>query len=384
MTISNEVAVREGVVITPADRAAAAAAASDLDSWLIVMKDVVLLAEHICDTSFVPKAYRGNAPAVAAAILAGRELALPPMTSLRHVQVVEGSPSLSAEYKRARVLSAGHKLDIDEHTTEACQVTGHRKGHQSVTVRFTIADARKAGLVKDRGAYMTRPRRMLFARACTEVCDALFSDLTNGLPTAELIEGEDEDLPPATEAARPAAVRVTAERLRDRRPQHATATVVTEDSSPAPAGPPAAPAVTPAQQGAGEDPTQAASSSAAENQSPPRSGPSSPSSPSSSGTAPGDEDARPARVPGASPGQVGLIRKYFERLGYSDSDEDRVSRLSATATLAGYDGDLHTTSDLGAGQAAQVLRQLEKCRDAPALLDLLQARIAPEGATDGE
>ena len=88
-----------------------------------------------------------------AAILAGRELGLPPMTSLRHVQVVEGSPGLSAEYKRARVLSAGHKLDVGQHDTEACEITGHRKGHKPVTVRFTIADARKAGIYKPRGAW---------------------------------------------------------------------------------------------------------------------------------------------------------------------------------------------------------------------------------------
>jgi hypothetical protein len=239
--------IREGIVITPAERAAAATALAgqgSIHSWLVVMKDVVALAEHICDTQFVPKAIRGNAPAVAAAILAGMELDLPPMTALRHVQVVEGAPSLSAEYKRARVLSAGHKLDITEHTTEACTVTGHRKGHEPVTVRYTIRDARAAGLVKDRGAYVTRPRRMLFARASTEVCDALFTDITNGLPTTELMEDHAEDMSDAEldAAYAKATLRPAPDvaSLRRRAAAHTvSSTVVTEDV------PPAAPDATP-------------------------------------------------------------------------------------------------------------------------------------------
>src|SRR5258708_33915681 len=69
--------------------------------------DVIKLAYVIAPTEFVPAEYRDNPPAVAAAILAGRELGIGPMTALRHVQMVKGTPTLSAEYKRARVLAAG-------------------------------------------------------------------------------------------------------------------------------------------------------------------------------------------------------------------------------------------------------------------------------------
>ena len=85
----------------------------------------------------------------------------------------------------------------------------------------------------------------------------------------------------------------------------------------------------------------------------------------------------------AQDGQIGTIQVHFKRLGYTDSTDDRVSRLSATGKLAGYDGDLLTTNDLSAAQAARVLLALGKCRDAQALTDLLDAGIAPE-ATDGE
>jgi hypothetical protein len=348
----NELAVREGVVITPAERAATATALADagsIDSWLVVMKDVVLLAEHICNTSFVPKAYRGDAPAVAAAILAGRELGLQPMTALRHVQVVEGSPSLSAEYKRARVLSAGHRLDIEERTSETCTVTGHRQGHKSVTVTYTIRDARTAGLVKDRGAYMTRPRRMLFARACTEVCDSLFTDLTNGLPTAELLEEENDGVNGYDEQpVQPQRQRVTAADARARSPQTVTATVVTPEPSPA-----------------GTEATPHSAPSAA---------------PSADVPPAGEAPRKPQQ---ATTGQVGMIRKRFAELyPGEETPGGRAQRLIQTALLAGLEIDtlgttIGSTKELTSEQATRVLDALKKVNSAKALEVLIGSGEVP-------
>ena len=92
------------------------------------------------------------------------------------------------------MLSAGHEFDIVELTTQRCKVSGRRRGSVKppLEVTFTMDDARTAGLVKDRGAWKTRPRRMLFARAGSELCDFMFADVVNGLPTAELLS-EDGD-----------------------------------------------------------------------------------------------------------------------------------------------------------------------------------------------
>ena len=183
------------------DEPAAVAQRDIVDGWVEKAASVFKLADHICDTDFVPDAYRGNAPAVAAAILAGRELGIGPMTSLRHVQIVKGNPSLSAEYKRARVLAAGHEFTILEINTQRCRVKGKRRGSSEppLEIKFDMADAKLAGLLNPSrsgkpGAWQTRPRRMLFARAASELCDLMFSDVVNGLATTDLLaEGTDED-----------------------------------------------------------------------------------------------------------------------------------------------------------------------------------------------
>ena len=236
-----EIAIRQ-----PAE-VATASDAVDVDSWVTVVQEISKLASIICDTDFVPKAYRGNAPATAAAILAGRELGLPPMTALRHVQLVEGSPSLSAEYKRARVLSKGHEFDVLEATSETCTVAGRRRGAggsggSRLVITYTIEDARRARLIKDRGAWTTRPKRMLFARAGTELCDFLFADVTNGLPTTELLDQDGDgvsgyDEQPARPSGRVTAAEITA---RPSAPQNASPAV--RQVAPVPADPHTPPA----------------------------------------------------------------------------------------------------------------------------------------------
>jgi len=173
-----------------------APAVSDVvDGWVAHANQIWTLAEKIQDTAFVPKDLRGNAPAIACCILTGRELAIGPMMSLRYVQIVRGYPTLAAEYKRARVLAAGHGFRIVERTTSRCILMMRRRGVAEWTeFKFSLDDARAAGLVKSDSAWVTRPRRMLFARASSEGCDALFADVTLGLPTTELVEaGTDAD-----------------------------------------------------------------------------------------------------------------------------------------------------------------------------------------------
>jgi hypothetical protein len=237
MTTTTDVAVREDA--SPALHLPALPNLPDTDSWIRAMASIAKLADQICNTSFVPKGLRGDPASVTAAILTGRELDMGPMQSLRHIHVVEGTPSLDAEYKRAKVLSLGHEFRILEWDDDRCKVAARRKGDPSAPLiaEYTIRDARRAGLVKDRGNYITRPKVMMLARVTTLVCNAIFADVTNGLATTELLEAGDED---AVADAIGASVEMPQRRvpetadLRQRaRAQTVTATVVTPEPSPA-------------------------------------------------------------------------------------------------------------------------------------------------------
>src|SRR5262250_2477865 len=88
--------------------------AQDTDSWITVVRDIIKIAEVIYDTPFVPDGLRGSAPAVAAAMLAGREMGLGIMTSLANIDVIRGKPSQKPLLMRAMIQAQGHKWeDVD-------------------------------------------------------------------------------------------------------------------------------------------------------------------------------------------------------------------------------------------------------------------------------
>lgn len=172
------------------------------DSWVNVIRPVVSLSEHVAGTEFVPKGMRGNSPAVAAAILHGRELGLPPMTSLAQTHMIEGKPSLSAEALRALVLAAGHDIEVVETTGAKCTMRGRRRGSQTWTeISWSIDMARAANLT-GKNNWKNHPRQMLQARASAELCRLVFPDVCHGMGAAEeLIDegGEESIAPPAVE-----------------------------------------------------------------------------------------------------------------------------------------------------------------------------------------
>jgi hypothetical protein len=163
-----------------------------VDGWIAHFEDVVKMAELIAPTEFVPRPIRNSVPAVAAAIFTGRELGIGPMAAMKHIQIIQGVPTLSAEYKRARVLAAGHEFRIVEWDGQHCKIEARRRGESKPTViEYKFEYAQRANLVRNNGPYQTMPRRMMLARATTDTTDAMFPDVTNGLPTTELVEAGD-------------------------------------------------------------------------------------------------------------------------------------------------------------------------------------------------
>lgn len=218
-----------------------------IDGWVQVLDDVSRLANFIAETDFVPRALRNRPAAVAACILTGRELGIGPMQSLKSIHMVQGVPSLSAEYKRARALAAGHEIVFDDTNSTRCVIRGRRSGTERwVTIQWTLDMARRAKLA-GKDVWQQYPQRMLQARASSELCDLLFPDASLGLATMEVLEdggivtesGETVDAATGelTASATP-AIEAPKPRTAQRKPR-------AQSSPPAPVAPPPGPGAAP-------------------------------------------------------------------------------------------------------------------------------------------
>lgn len=105
-------------------------------------------------------------------VLAGRELGLGPVESMRAFHIIEGKIEMSADLI-ASMVKQHPKYDyrVRDLTNESCTIefiercdVGDKEGWDPLgTSTFTIEDARQAGIF--RGPWVTYPRNMLFARA---------------------------------------------------------------------------------------------------------------------------------------------------------------------------------------------------------------------------
>lgn len=165
------------------------------------------LADRLCNTRFAPSAYRNKPLEGAAAIMAGAEVGLSPIASLRAFDDINGTPAPKAITLRAIVQSRGHDILIKASTDTEAVVTGRRKGDTEwQTCTWTIDRAVKAGYPKKNPNWVSNPAAMLVARATAEVCRWVASDAIMGMPySAEEIYDQGMNV-----EVRPAPRRVTA------------------------------------------------------------------------------------------------------------------------------------------------------------------------------
>jgi hypothetical protein len=170
--------------------------------WVGEAQQAELIAQNLARTSFVPASLRGKPHDITAAILAGQELGLQPMATLRSVDVIQGTPALRAHAMRGLIQSRGHSVQVVESTPERCVIRGRRAGEDEwQTVTWTIERAAQLGLTS-KDQWRKQPQTMLVARATGEICRLIASDVLYAMPYA----AEELD-------AEPVAERVTVEEI---------------------------------------------------------------------------------------------------------------------------------------------------------------------------
>lgn len=156
-------------------------AAHALIEWAKSADAAYTLANKLCSTAFVPTQFKGKPVEAAAAMIAGAEVGLSPMASLRAFDVIQGVAAPRALTLRAIAQSQGHDFVTDEATPQRVVMRGRRRGSsewQSVT--WTIQRATQLGLTgKDQ--WKKQPQTMLIARATTELVRLVAADAVLGI-----------------------------------------------------------------------------------------------------------------------------------------------------------------------------------------------------------
>ena len=154
----------------------------------------------------VPKHFQGNPNAIMAAVLRGLEIGLNPMQALSSIAVINGRASLWGDALPALMLRAGHHIDveIEGEGDKAVAVATLTRGDTGRTFvrRFSMADAKKAGLSGKTGPWQQYPLRMLAHRARSYAIRDGAADALMGLHMADEVQdyGPDaaRDVTPST------------------------------------------------------------------------------------------------------------------------------------------------------------------------------------------
>lgn len=149
--------------------------------------EVTDLAERLSKSELLPKELRGKMSNVLVTILAGQEMGLSPMASLRNFHVIEGKPVLSADGMVALCLGSGkaayfrRTAESDTSVTYETLRVGEDKP-QSCT--WTMQQAKGAALDK-KDNWRLFPRAMLAARAKAELARDVYPDVLAGCFTED-------------------------------------------------------------------------------------------------------------------------------------------------------------------------------------------------------
>lgn len=141
-----------------------------------------------------------------AKILVGRDLGLSPTQALTGLHIVEGRPQIAAVTLAGFVRkSERYDYAVKEHDAQHCKIEfrermadpGDPPLYKVSVSEFTIAEARTAGLVKDKSNWEKWPKNMLFARAMSNGVKWFCPDLMGGVPIyteADVFEGTASEL----------------------------------------------------------------------------------------------------------------------------------------------------------------------------------------------
>jgi len=155
------------------------------------LTEAITFSEMLAGSSMVPKAYQGKPQDVLVCVQWGYEMGLAPMQALQNIAVINGKPSVYGDAMMALVQASPVCEDIEEYfenegtTNPVAVCVAKRKGRKPVVAKFSVEDAKRAGLWGKIGPWQAYPKRMMQMRARGFALRDAFPDVLKGMITAE-------------------------------------------------------------------------------------------------------------------------------------------------------------------------------------------------------
>jgi hypothetical protein len=161
------------------------------------MGEAMEFSKMLSESSMVPRAYQGKPQDIMVCVQWGYELGLAPMQALQNIAVINGKPSVYGDAMAALVQASPvcegieEMLENEGSPNPVAVCIAKRKNRTPVTAKFSVEDAKRAGLWGKQGPWTAYPKRMLQMRARGFALRDAFPDVLKGLISAE----EAEDYP---------------------------------------------------------------------------------------------------------------------------------------------------------------------------------------------
>ncbi|HUT62097.1 MAG TPA: recombinase RecT [Anaerolineae bacterium] len=166
----------------------------DLEERRFEWDKLKMQAQIVLESGLAPDSLDSES-AILAVMLAGRELKVPPMLSLREFYIVHGHVSMSAKLMKALVSQSGKgRFEFVESTDKVCILRGVRTDvnpPEVVETKWTLDRVPAANKSKDN--WRNYPTEMLRNRAIAELARTLWPDVTGGMYAPEELDGADAD-----------------------------------------------------------------------------------------------------------------------------------------------------------------------------------------------
>jgi hypothetical protein len=143
-------------------------------------------AELAAKSTIIPKQYQNKPHDIMLIIQMGADIGLAPMQSLQNIAIMNGKPSLYGDAALALVRRHPEFENIREYIEDNvafCEIK--RKNQDWYVGKFSVEDAKKAGLWGRAGPWKLYSERMLKMRARGFALRDVFADALNGLITIE-------------------------------------------------------------------------------------------------------------------------------------------------------------------------------------------------------